>query len=287
VNEAIETPAPGRSPALRRLCGIGAGALAFLMVAQGAGALIPGPGVDTMPGCFVSGGAAALESALVLICAALAAGLCSSIGAGDYVTGTGIFGVSAGACAAALSGPGLGARAEIREEPAAFALTLALELLFGLSLVLSGYFAAWQADLRIVLPRRPGPPYVKKVVGAREILAVNIPAMLLSGGLALTLLLVIAPVLEGSALLMLAWAGVSAVSAGLALVLFPLRSTFFVWIGPGLGMLAGLLLAPALGVSLDRFLAMGPERMTPALVAPAGAFAATLAYLTRRFFAGP
>lgn len=266
---------------LARLRGILVGAAIFCGVLWASGSL-PGLAFDQdVLGRWLDDRGILSGRALALIVASVMAGIGSSVATRDYVSGTSILALTLGATLASFLAPTRegGFSGDEFEE----GIALFLEVLLGLAAILAGYFAAWQTDLRWVLPRRPGPPYQKKVVGPRELFLVNVPIMFLAAGLVFGGFAAAFPLVGAGIPGLLSWTACSGLAGFALLWLFPIRSTFFLWTAPGLSVLLALIIAvsapdlDAMPFVLGR---LGPLPFN--LFVPLGAAGATLAYLLQR-----
>lgn len=263
--------------------GILAGAITFPAVALGLYAAL---GHDLSPAPY---GALIAESPDMLLrfglamVAAIATGFVSSVATKDYISGTSILAIGFGylslAILAGFHTKTVGFVAGGIASPEALT-TNVIEIFIGQIIVLTAYFTAWQTDLLVVLPRRPGPKYVKKKVGAKELIGTNLTAFAGTGLLTLILsytLLEISDAPVGAALL---WFVSCAVAALAARRFFPVRSTFFLWTAPGLALAMlsheGLLelLGSSLVIMTERYC-----RVPLGLLIPISVLATTLAYL--------
>jgi hypothetical protein len=177
-----------------------------------------------------------------LVLAALAAGIASSLAAGDYVSGTAPLAVTSGLCLYGLLAVRLGGSAPDALQPDA--LVFVSEVSYGLVVVLAGYVAAWRADLAWVLPRRVGRPYVPKRVGPAELLLRNLPALALTSAIAAGLWLLGGHKLSPGWPACSGWLACCAAGAAAGHALFRVRSTFFLWTAPGIAVLSASLAGP-------------------------------------------
>lgn len=215
--------------------------------------------------------------------AAVATGFASSVATKDYISGTSILAIGVGYLGlAVLAG---GQTNAVGYVPGGIASTDALttniiEIFFGQIIVLTAYFTAWQTDLHVVLPRRPGPKYVKKKVGVKELVGTNLTAFVCTGVLTLVLSYSVLEMSEAPIGAAALWFACCAVSALAARRFFPVRSTFFLWTAPGLALATlsheGLLelLGSSLTLMTQRYC-----RIPLGLLIPLSVLATTMAYL--------
>ena len=229
-----------------------------------AGAPLLGPNGELVAGLPMEG-----ARLILLAAAAAAAGSVSSLAARDYVSGTSVLAVSSG-----LLLRWLGAHALHPGRPLPDTLDpaqVAIETVDGLVILLAGYVAAWQTDLRWVLPRRPGPASVPKRVPPREVLLRNLPALGLAAAVAYGLGALALSRCPGGVAAAAAWLASASIAAAATQAIFRLRSTFFLWTAPSVAILvAGF--APGSAWRLWWGVPLG-------CLAPVGALGAALGYL--------
>ncbi|MDF1661041.1 MAG: hypothetical protein P1V97_04685, partial [Planctomycetota bacterium] len=216
--------------------------------------------------------------------AAIATGFVSSTATKDYISGTSILAIGFGYLAlAVLAGANTNAVGYVPGGGIASTEALTtniIEIFFGQIIVLTAYFTAWQTDLHVVLPRRPGPKYVKKKVGVKELVGTNLTAFVCTGVLTLVLSYSVLEMSEKQAGVAFLWFACCAVSALAARRFFPVRSTFFLWTAPGLA-LATLSHEGLLGVFGSSLELMTRRycRIPLGLLIPISVLATTMAYL--------
>jgi hypothetical protein len=274
---------PTHKAALAQVRGILCGSIVFPFIALSltygiTGALKPGPYGSLMAGCPD----VTLRFGIALV-AAVFTGFVTSYATRDYISGTSILGIGSGMLLLALG---------VARETKALGYTLGgipsmeallntiIEIFLSLMVVLTAYFVAWQTDLHIVLPKRSGPPYQKKIVGLKELFGTNLTAFLVCGVLSIGISYTILELGQSVVAVAVLWFASCAIAALTARRFFAVRSTFFLWIAPGLALalISHEGLAQLLGLSLND-LTKRYCQLPIGLLLPLSVLATTAAYL--------